>query len=479
MVFLLPYLQSSQLDDHVVIMAISRYESIRHNTSLKKLSHQNVVKLKEVIRENETLFFVFEHMKENLYQLVKERYERGEKSLPEPALKEIVIQILQGLAYMHKHGFFHRDLKPENVLCNGTEMVKLGDFGLAREIRSRPPFTDYVSTRWYRAPEVLLHSTNYNSAIDMWAVGCMIPELYTFRPLFPGSSEIDQLFKVCALLGTPTESQWPDGYQLASKMHFKFPQFNNSSLNQLLMQASPEAVKLVNLLLQWNPARRPSAQQALNHSFFARSSHNSSAMSSSKTWLGGTGRVLSTSTTSGVKFLGPNRSSSMQPHLQQQQQHSVIHLKLSSDARLSEQRQVVQSEPARPKPQWPDGDDDKKKETNKHLEDDDGFEDIFQGLSLANDVNSFVQNAPQQISRVYNSHSSHPIKSKYPVSGKMLPVSYTSPAMIASAPPVVSAASTRMSVPTSGAVTERIPRLVSGRTDWAAKYLKTSTKYSK
>ena len=72
-----------------------------------------------------------------------------EKSLPEPTLKEIVIQILQGLAYMHKHGFFHRDLKPENVLCNGTELVKLGDFGLAREIRSRPPFTDYVSTRWW------------------------------------------------------------------------------------------------------------------------------------------------------------------------------------------------------------------------------------------------------------------------------------------------------------------------------------------
>lgn len=141
----------------------------------------------------------------------------------------------------------------------------------------------------YRAPEVLLHSTNYNSAIDMWAVGCMIPELYTFRPLFPGSSEIDQLFKICALLGTPTEvnfvhgfffyilyekhllydvnvqSQWPDGYQLAAKMHFKFPQFNNSSINQLLVQASPEALKLINLLLQWNPARRPSAQQALKY----------------------------------------------------------------------------------------------------------------------------------------------------------------------------------------------------------------------
>jgi serine/threonine protein kinase len=77
------------------------------------------------------------------------------------------------------------------------------DFGLAREIRSRPPYTDYVSTRWYRAPEVLLHSTRYSSAIDLWAVGCIASELYTFRPLFPGSSEVDQLFKICSILGTP------------------------------------------------------------------------------------------------------------------------------------------------------------------------------------------------------------------------------------------------------------------------------------
>ncbi|KZS04522.1 DNA damage-binding protein 1 [Daphnia magna] len=307
----------------------------------------------------------------------------------------------------------------------------------------------------------------------MWAVGCMIPELYTFRPLFPGSSEIDQLFKVCALLGTPTESQWPDGYQLATKMHFKFPQFNNSSLNQLLVQASPEAVKLVNLLLQWNPARRPSAQQALNHSFFTRTSHNSSAMSSgNKTWLGNTGRVLSTSTTTSVKFLGPNRSS----HQPIQQQHSAIHLKLTSDARLSA-RQVVQSEPARPKPQWSDGEDGVNKKKDVNADDDDGFEDIFQGLSLVSDVNSFVQHAPQQVARVYNSHSSNPMKLKY-ANGPMLAVSYTSPATVTSAPAVVSATS-RMSVPSSGAVTERIPRLVSGRTDWAAKYLKTSTKIFK
>lgn len=104
---------------------------------------------------------------------------------------------------MHKHGFFHRDIKPENLLCMGPELVKIADFGLAREIRSRPPYTDYVSTRWYRAPEVLLRSTNYNSPIDIWAVGCIMAELYTLQPLFPGRSEIDQIFRVTSVLGTP------------------------------------------------------------------------------------------------------------------------------------------------------------------------------------------------------------------------------------------------------------------------------------
>ena len=102
-------------------------------------------------------------------------------------------------------GYFHRDLKPENLLCSGPECVKIADFGLARETRSRPPYTDYVSTRWYRAPEVLLRSTNYNSPIDIWAMGCIMAELYTLRPLFPGSSEIDEIFKICAVLGTPSK----------------------------------------------------------------------------------------------------------------------------------------------------------------------------------------------------------------------------------------------------------------------------------
>lgn len=172
------------------------------------------MKLKEVIRENDILYFVFEYMQENLYQMIKDR----DTHFPENTIKVVLLQILAGLSFMHRHGFFHRDLKPENLLCNGPELVKIADFGLAREIRSRPPYTDYVSTRWYRAPEVLLHSTRYSSAIDLWAVGCIAAELYTFRPLFPGSSEVDQLFKICSILGTPEKVTKAEG--IAVEDHF-------------------------------------------------------------------------------------------------------------------------------------------------------------------------------------------------------------------------------------------------------------------
>merc|ERR1719397_1622275 len=108
--------------------------------------------------------------------------------------------MLQAMSYMHKHGYFHRDMKPENVLVSNGQ-IKIADFGLAREVRSRPPYTNYVSTRWYRAPEVLLRSTFYSAPIDIWAVGCIMAELYTCRPLFPGNSEIDEIFKICSVLG--------------------------------------------------------------------------------------------------------------------------------------------------------------------------------------------------------------------------------------------------------------------------------------
>lgn len=242
--------------------------NLREVKSLKKLSHANVVKLKEVIRENDTLYFVFEYMKENLYQLMKERYDHGDKLFPEQMIANMIYQVLQGLAFMHKHGYFHRDMKPENLLCMGPDLVKIADFGLAREIRSRPPYTDYVSTRWYRAPEVLLRSTFYSAPIDIWAVGCIMAELYTFRPLFPGNSEIDEIFKICSVLGTPDKRDWPEGYKLAANMNFKYPQFSATPLSSIIPSASKEAIALMEDMLRWNPAKRPSAQQALRYPYF-------------------------------------------------------------------------------------------------------------------------------------------------------------------------------------------------------------------
>ncbi|XP_067092359.1 serine/threonine-protein kinase ICK-like isoform X2 [Osmerus mordax] len=238
--------------------------NLREVKSLKKLNHANVVKLKEVIRENDHLYFVFEYMKENLYQLMKDRT----RLFPESAVRNIMFQILQGLAFIHKHGFFHRDMKPENLLCMGPELVKIADFGLAREIRSRPPYTDYVSTRWYRAPEVLLRSTSYSSPIDQWAVGCIMAELYTLRPLFPGSSEVDTIFKICQVLGTPKKNDWPEGYQLATAMNFRWPQCVPSNLRSLIPNASPEAIHIMRDLLQWDPKKRPASGQALRYSYF-------------------------------------------------------------------------------------------------------------------------------------------------------------------------------------------------------------------
>ncbi|KAF0046582.1 hypothetical protein F2P81_000215 [Scophthalmus maximus] len=316
--------------------------NLREVKSLKKLSHANVVKLKEVIRENDRLFFVFEYMEENLYQLMRERYyrdcplfmstvgdfseafsvqieekrtrllrcyravvrcsdvrtrlideaemntskclkkKREDKMFSEREIRNILFQVLSGLAFVHKHGYFHRDMKPENLLCMGPELVKIADFGLAREIRSQPPYTDYVSTRWYRAPEVLLKSSSYSSPIDIWAVGCITAELYTLRPLFPGNSEVDEIFKICQVLGTLKKvslddddddddddtSDWPEGYNLGASMNFRFPKCIPTGLRSLVPNASEQAIALMKDMLQWDPEKRPSAAQALRHPYF-------------------------------------------------------------------------------------------------------------------------------------------------------------------------------------------------------------------
>ena len=214
---------------------------LKEVSSLCELGHPNIVRLREVIKENNKLYFVFEHMDKNLYQLMCDR----DKPFPENVIRNIMFdivsdiyasfccyfivflskllhsyQLLQGLAFMHARNYFHRDIKPENLLISGGT-VKIADLGLAREIDSKPPYTAYVSTRWYRAPEVLMR-TNYNWPVDIWAAGCILAELYQLDALFPGDTEIDQLARIFSATGIPTSTIWPSGAELLQKHHVHF-----------------------------------------------------------------------------------------------------------------------------------------------------------------------------------------------------------------------------------------------------------------
>jgi len=241
---------------------------LREVKSLRKLNHPNIIRLKEVIRVNAYLHLIFEFAENNLYQLMKERVSQ----FTESEIKSIIQQILLGVAYIHKNGFFHRDLKPENLMVNASpigSMIKICDFGQAREIRSTPPYTEYIATRWYRAPECLLRSNVYSSPVDIFALGCIMAELYLRRPLFPGTSESDQLFKICSMLGTPTASTWPEGLRLGAKIGYQFPNFVTIPLSSFIPNANKEAIDLITAMLQFDPQKRITAAEALAHSYFA------------------------------------------------------------------------------------------------------------------------------------------------------------------------------------------------------------------
>ncbi len=243
--------------------------NLREVNSLAKLNqHENIVKLKEMIRDDNVLHLIFEYMEKNLYELMKNK-----QKFTENQIRSIIFQTLNGTAYIHKYGFFHRDFKPENLLVNG-DTIKIADFGLAREIRSLPPYTDYVSTRWYRAPECILRSTNYNSPIDIWAIGAIMAELFLGKPLFPGTSDKDQMVKICAVLGSQAYNAWFEGQQLIKKMDFKIPNFPGMNLKQIIPDASKEAIELMYEMLQFDPSKRPTAQKILESSFFKKGNLN-------------------------------------------------------------------------------------------------------------------------------------------------------------------------------------------------------------
>ena len=236
--------------------------SLKEVQTLLTLKHSNIVTLNELILQKNELNMIFEFIGQNLFE-----YAKNMNEIPEYKIRNISFQILQGLAYMHKNNFFHRDMKPENILISGDQ-VKLADFGLARDINSEPPFTDYVATRWYRSPEVILNSKVYSSPIDIFALGAIIAELYTGVPLFPGKEASDQMNKICEVLGTPNQSDWNEGYDLANQIHFKFPQFRGKKLKNVINRASDNAINLLEMMFCFNPSKRPSAVKCLQHPFF-------------------------------------------------------------------------------------------------------------------------------------------------------------------------------------------------------------------
>lgn len=291
---------------------------LREIQSLRKLQHPNIVKLKEVVRENTELFMVFEFCEKNIFQMQRERMERitGTQPFSEREIRSILCQTLLGVQSIHKAGFMHRDLKPENLLVKG-DWIKVADFGLAKEIRSRPPFTEYVSTRWYRAPEIVLHSTHYNSPMDVWALGAIFAELFLGRPLFPGTSESDQLFKICSVLGAPQPGQWDEGYQLARRLNLRIPSLAPTPLKKLLPSAPATAIDLMEKMLRFNPGERLTVSQCLQHPFFTDNEssstlfagvstgqpHNPFQMAKDGT-LGGASNNASPNNASPVGFLG-------------------------------------------------------------------------------------------------------------------------------------------------------------------------------
>jgi serine/threonine protein kinase len=183
-------------------------------------------------------------------------------------IKSYCYQIIKGIAFCHSHRVLHRDLKPQNLLIDRKGAIKLADFGLARAFNLPVrTYTHEVVTLWYRSPEILLGSKHYSTPVDIWAIGCIFAEMFLQTALFPGDSEIDQLYKVFNVLGTPTEKEWPGISQLP---HYKssFPSWSGSSLKNAMKFQDEDALDLMAKMLVYDPVKRISAKAALNHPYF-------------------------------------------------------------------------------------------------------------------------------------------------------------------------------------------------------------------
>jgi renal tumor antigen len=240
--------------------------NLREIQALRRLSpNPNIVKLLEVLYDQPTgrLALVFELMEMNIYELIRGR----RQYLPEARVRHLMYQLVKAMDHMHRQGIFHRDIKPENILVSNDEL-KLADFGSCRGIYSKQPYTEYISTRWYRAPECLLTNGYYNYKMDMWGVGCVFFEVVSMYPLFPGTNEADQIQKIHNIMGTP-DTELLDKFRAhAAHIDLNFTPKEGTGIAKLLPHASSDCIDLICKLLEYNPELRITARQALRHPYF-------------------------------------------------------------------------------------------------------------------------------------------------------------------------------------------------------------------
>lgn len=240
--------------------------AIREISLMKELKHENIVALHDVIHTENKLMLVFEFMDGDLKKYMDTQGDKG--ALNPRTIKSFMYQLLRGIDFCHKNRVLHRDLKPQNLLINGKGQLKLGDFGLARAFGIPVnTFSNEVVTLWYRAPDVLLGSRTYNTSIDIWSAGCIMAEMYTGRPLFPGTTNEDQLIRIFRIMGTPTERTWP-GLTQYTEYKPNWQMYATQPLTNILPQIDPAGIELLQHMLQLRPELRISAHDALQHHWF-------------------------------------------------------------------------------------------------------------------------------------------------------------------------------------------------------------------